>query len=924
MKKNKLFVTFSIAALTLAGCTYVDTNLLEPDATIIDGYLTNRIENQSSVEVVENGEEKDLKKALHYADEIYFNIDTSNVQGSLKLPSIDVDFFGTTKTITKWETSDFGIMGSDGSLRSSVDRSVDHDITLTCTITYQTAVVKKTFPIHIPALQEKQPFYEDTVIENFSSYVTGREISYYYDWNMTSGSNSEGNGIGEIIESVPDNNMVSQKAIQFPSYRLSTDVQYDRYITENQSFAFETYVMFRDKINGLYFDFLDGSKRGVSAGITDNGFSYYQSGSYKTSPLILDEGVWTKIRLDVDLTNSSYTYSYYDWYTNELKTIAENVNMSNKLTKITKLRIKVPSGSKIGCSYLSDLNLAPSVNKNIGTNPNRTIGIGNIVGFSTDELLLEKGDEMPELNLEVYNRFDRTKKLELDKDYTVAVSGTTNTSTTGEFTRTYKITLKETNEVKELTQNIYIDDKNGPSNIRTFVSSSISKNKVTLSGTVSKLNSDVYYMIVPANSTAPTAAQIKAGSNYGNVTVSKSGKLDNCTGAFTINISDIPETIEYDIYVVTEHANGFSTVQVKKSVSTTINIETCDDFYNMTINPDTKDKNFRLMNDIDFTNYEWFINPSDTLKFVGQLDGQGYTIKNLVIDNQDFNGTIIKKYGIFYELGSEDQTAYVKNINFENCSITSYEDTGLLAGYSYGSVVENITINGLTIKAVDNATGEGYLAALFGRVEKGETVINNVSIVDVNIKTYKYGGCVVANSQNTNLLTITNLIFIGTVDNEGAYAGIVGRNRSPLYVENIYIDLHIKNSKKQVGLIAGQTSCSGVNNGTFTAKNIIGKLSVDEMMQPTYMNNAVGDYSDSATPENDYSIENFYVFPQDYSHLAEELIPIINSIDGAKDLNEPAEFTKAWWESNTCYSSLDSTYWYYDETLDRPNLKIAQ
>lgn len=947
MKKNKIyFGLLTISAIALASCanttpttsiptTSITTSIvdstsqtssntqnieLEEKETIeVEGAEANRIQNEYKIEVVTQGEDADYQVCLDEAEEIYLNFDINNVIDSVKLPTV------TKRMNTKlsWLSSNIKVLGHNGTLKTTRDTSIDHEITLTATIKYGTSEIKKIYTLTIPKAKEVVPFSENTIVENFSEYVTGREISYYYDWNMTSGSNSESNGISEIIENVPNNNMISKKALQFPSYRLSTDVHYDRFLAENENFSMETYVMFTGETNGLYFEFLDGGNRGVSAGITNEGFKYYSSGSYKTSNEILDAGVWTKIRLDVNLTNSTFDYSYYDWYTNELKTIADDVVMSNKIKKVTKFRINVPSGLKNGCSYLSDLHIAPNIAKEIGANPNRTIGIGNIQGLSKEELLLEKGDVLPTPEIKVFNRFNRAQQLVEGVDYDIELNGIKETNNTGEFQRTFKIKLKETNEEKELVQNIYIDEAGGASKIRNFVSTSIMNKQVTLNGTLSKANSDVYYILVEANSKVPTKEQIKAGENYDSVTVVSKGKLTDCSGEFTVKVSNIPESKEYDIYVVTEHDGIISDYKVKNSISTVINIETCDDFYDMTVNPDTKSKTFRLMNDLDFSNYEWFINPSDTLKFLGQVDGQGYTIKNLTINNEYFDGTMIKKYGIFYELGSASSTAVIKNLRFENCSLTSFEDTGLIAGYSYNSLVENIEIDGLTIKATKGATGEGYLAAIFGRVDEGETTINNVSVVNAYIETYKYGGCIVANAQDTTLLTIKNVVFIGEVNNEGAYAGIVGRNRSPLYVENIYIDLHIRNAKKQVGLIAGQTICSGDYTGTITAKNIIGNLTVDEMMQPTYMNKGIGDYSKSDKPEDDYSIENFYCFFQDYSHLAESLEPILNSVDESKLIFEQSSYTESWWTENTCYSSLDSEYWYYDSKLERPNLKYT-
>lgn len=69
----------------------------------------------------------------------------------------------------------------------------------------------------------------------------------------------------------------------------------------------------------------------------------------------------------------------------------------------------------------------------------------------------------------------------------------------------------------------------------------------------STLDATGYWMVVPRNATAPVAAEIKAGSNYGSVTVTSSG-----SGAMTANvertfaISGLTAGTAYDLYFVSE------------------------------------------------------------------------------------------------------------------------------------------------------------------------------------------------------------------------------------------------------------------------------------------------------------------------------------------------------------------------------------
>jgi regulation of enolase protein 1 (concanavalin A-like superfamily)/dienelactone hydrolase len=66
-----------------------------------------------------------------------------------------------------------------------------------------------------------------------------------------------------------------------------------------------------------------------------------------------------------------------------------------------------------------------------------------------------------------------------------------------------------------------------------------------------------YYVVVADGATAPTSAQVKAGANYGSVTVLKSGSLDltaNTEAAATI--SGLSTGTAYDVYVVAQDSSS--------------------------------------------------------------------------------------------------------------------------------------------------------------------------------------------------------------------------------------------------------------------------------------------------------------------------------------------------------------------------------
>ena len=72
-------------------------------------------------------------------------------------------------------------------------------------------------------------------------------------------------------------------------------------------------------------------------------------------------------------------------------------------------------------------------------------------------------------------------------------------------------------------------------------------------------------------------------------------------------------------------------------------------------------------------------------------------------------------------------------------------------------------------------------------------------------------------------------------------------------------------------------------------------------------------------------ITDFYCFYQDYSTLADEWEPILNSLNYSKTIKQQENYTKEWWMENTFFSEFDSlSSWYYDEEEGRPNLKICE
>jgi hypothetical protein len=76
------------------------------------------------------------------------------------------------------------------------------------------------------------------------------------------------------------------------------------------------------------------------------------------------------------------------------------------------------------------------------------------------------------------------------------------------------------------------------------------------------VNSTGYWMVVPQNAPAPTAAQIKAGANYGSVVVAQSGSGAMTTNVErTFNLTGLTPGANYDLYFVSQNSSqAFSSI----------------------------------------------------------------------------------------------------------------------------------------------------------------------------------------------------------------------------------------------------------------------------------------------------------------------------------------------------------------------------
>ena len=184
---------------------------------------------------------------------------------------------------------------------------------------------------------------------------------------------------------------------------------------------------------------------------------------------------------------------------------------------------------------------------------------------------------------------------------------------------------------------------------------------------------------------------------------------------------------------------------------------------------------YKLTADIDLNNQPWkpigkMINTTQPEIFSGVLDGNGHTIKNLLI-NETVGGAVNSYAGFFYRLND----ATVKNISFDSPTLSntsaSNPMTGTLAGFATNATVLNSNFNDI------NLSGGFDTGGAIGHIE-GSLDIQNVNVIgDIRGGGFFVSGIVGygKSTENGDSVIFKNSSFAGTLTNTGTgTAGIYG------------------------------------------------------------------------------------------------------------------------------------------------------
>lgn len=343
---------------------------------------------------------------------------------------------------------------------------------------------------------------------------------------------------------------------------------------------------------------------------------------------------------------------------------------------------------------------------------------------------------------------------------------------------------------------------------------------ISLLVTAKERNATIYYIVTADDSKAPTAEQVKAGTDFEGVHV-----LDKGDSQGTLSKSVVLEggTV-YTVYVVLELNGVFSKTVYSNQVLTKTEEQaqdkgsgTPDDPFRISTVADleamltdevfVRDAYYVLTADLDLAEAgygeggkSWVPigkRTASLVKFAGEFDGQNHTIKNLYINSTDST----EKWGLFAEL---DVTGVIKNLHLEDVNITSSGTrVGAVVGYSKGTV-SNVSVTG-TITGKDS--GDADVGGIVGYQYQSGAIRYAYSAVNITAGGRRIGGIVgvsdvAAGDRNPILVSdcYSTGNIIGTGNEARQVGGIVGYARGTEF-ERVYASGDITGAKEVGGLI---------------------------------------------------------------------------------------------------------------------------
>ena len=288
-------------------------------------------------------------------------------------------------------------------------------------------------------------------------------------------------------------------------------------------------------------------------------------------------------------------------------------------------------------------------------------------------------------------------------------------------------------------------------------------------------------------------------------------------------------------------------------------------------------KNFVLTADIDLNRLPWtpiantfsdaLFGGSDYRIFAGNLDGQGYTVSNVVIGSKSaplesdvfglFGATEGKISNLHLNTVSihgkaKNVSGYVIGLaggligsasgSVENCHVTGLNmtmttpDSGFTAAYWIGGLVGALDTEQIdecsASGKITEESGKGSIGGLIGELGKASKITYSRANVALNVKADYYGGADVGgfigkgNGKSDTKTVIRNCYATGDVTG-GAYAGGFTGSISGLNIKNCYATGNVSGAVASMASFAGTDASSTKYYGSvincYATGEVIGK-----------------------------------------------------------------------------------------------------
>lgn len=256
---------------------------------------------------------------------------------------------------------------------------------------------------------------------------------------------------------------------------------------------------------------------------------------------------------------------------------------------------------------------------------------------------------------------------------------------------------------------------------------------------------------------------------------------------------------------------------------------------------------FEIAQDIDFGGNE----PGTGISELnGQLDGAGFSLKNVFVDTPVTGGVGGEYFGLFAEAdGSGGQNSAIKNVTFENPKIIPSETADLagVIGYTNAGVsVQDVTVRGAQIGSTNNQAERSGI--LFGEVAYSS---NQADISNLNLQGELHCGIFcgglagllgVSSGGDIDLSNINASVEMKTSNSNTLFGGLFGYlslGNSSTSLADVSVSVEGTGSVDNVGGIVGlfYVSNTGASSHDFERLSVSGSLP-----QATNQGGVVGEY----------------------------------------------------------------------------------